>query len=199
MSHSSIDPLAAPRTLILIKHALPALVADVAPRHWLLGPPGELQAHRLAQKLAGHQPFELLSSEEPKAARTAALIGADLGVAPRARAGLEELDRPAQPLLSVEEHAALNARLFAAPDRAVLGRESAASALERFSHAISAAVAEVPTDRHVVIVTHGTVISLFVAAHNAVDAYGLWRRLRCASWVALRLPRFEWMEVVDSD
>src|SRR4051812_34023473 len=123
----------APRYVVLVKHALPILRAEVPPRLWHLGPEGELQATRIARQLAKFQPCTLACSREPKAVRTAELVAAELGIGLRVVDGLEEFDRPALPLVSAAEHARLNAQIFEEPSRAVLGSESAAHALARFS------------------------------------------------------------------
>jgi broad specificity phosphatase PhoE len=200
MSRSEREPVAGtkPRQVILVKHALPVLDDTVPAREWRLGAEGEAQAGLLAQRLREKAPFRLVSSPEPKAARTAEILSAALGLSSAVREGLEEFDRPVLPLLSKPEHAALNAAIFAEPSRRVLGRESGAEALARFSRALAAAVADAPPALPLVAVTHGTVIALLVAAHNSgVDGFDLWKRLTCPSFVVLGWPRLELVEVVE--
>jgi 2,3-bisphosphoglycerate-dependent phosphoglycerate mutase len=186
-----------PRHIVLVKHALPTLEAGVPARRWQLAPEGEHQARRLARELLEFEPFRLVASQEPKAARTAEIVGAELALPFTTHAGLVEFDRPALPLLSQEDHAAINAPIFEQPSRRVLGDESGAEALARFSHALTELVAETPEERHVVAVTHGTVIALLVAAHNRVDGFELWRRLACPSFVVLAWPNLELLELMD--
>ena len=50
----------------------------------------------------------------------------------------------------------------------------------------------------VVTVTHGTVISLFVAERAGVDPYNLWRQLDLPSYVVLSVPELKLIEVVGS-
>jgi len=173
------------RHLILVKHALPVPDASVPAREWRLGEEGEAQSARLAEELRAYEPFSLFSSTEPKAARTAELIGSA-----SALDGLREIDRPVLPWMGEEEHRAFNQRLFDDFDVAVVGDESAADALRRFDTAV-VALCEQVSDENVVAVAHGTVISLFVAHHNTdVNAYDLWQQLDCASFVVLSLPGF---------
>ena len=47
-----------------------------------------------------------------------------------------------------------------------------------------------------VIVAHGTVTSLLVARHNAIDAYALWRDLGLPSFCILFTPGFELRDIV---
>lgn len=180
----------APGKLVLVKHARPVLDRERPAREWRLAAAGEAQAVALAKRLAGFLPFELISSPEPKAIRTAEIVAGMLGVEPRAVEGLHEFDRPPLPILPRDEHLRLNARLFTEPYRPVLGSESARVALARFSAAL---LPEIHARRtgNLVVVTHGTVIALFVAAHNAVDAFGFWRTLECGELAVLDLPSLE--------
>ena len=177
-----------PRQLILIKHALPILDAGAPAREWRLGAEGERQARALAGELAAYQPFVLLSSDEPKAQRTAEIVGAALGVAVRVVAGLREIDRPALPIVDAQEHQRLNRPVFEQPSRAALGEESADHALQRFDAAIEAEIARLDEDADLVAITHGTVMSLFAGAHSVVDPWKLWRKLACGDFITFELP-----------
>jgi broad specificity phosphatase PhoE len=128
-------------------------------------------------------PFELVTSPEPKALATAEAVGRAHGVAFRVAAGLREIDRPALPLLSREEHERFNAPLFVEYDRAVIGAESARDACTRFHGALAGIAAH--GTANLVVIAHGTVIALFVAQHNPTDAFELWCSLACASFVVL--------------
>jgi broad specificity phosphatase PhoE len=169
---------------VLVKHAQPVLEEARPPRDWRLSPEGEAQAERLAEELRRFLPFRLIASPEPKAAQTCGIVAERLGLAATFDEGFRELDRPAQPILSPEDHAALNERLFVEFDRAVAGIESARSALDRFSVAVERALAT--SAGSIVVITHGTVIALFVASTNpSIDAFELWNQLRCPSYVVL--------------
>ena len=119
------------RFVVLVKHAQPVLDAEAPPREWRLAAEGEAQSVELAERLKTFLPFTLVSSEEPKAVATAAIVARALGVPHQVRDGLEEFDRPAMPILSPEEHNRVNAVLFEQRDVPVLGRESANAALGR--------------------------------------------------------------------
>lgn len=186
------------RLVVLVKHALPELRAGVAPRHWTLGSRGEAGARRLATELRPLGAFRLEHSPEPKASRSAELIAVELGLERHERRGFEELDRPASPILSRAEHTAHNARLFATPSLAVVGNESADRALARFEAALAAAVSDTLAHEHLVVITHGTVIALLVAAHNAIDGFALWQRLQCPSFVVLLADGYRLREVRDA-
>ena len=79
----------------------------------------------------------------------------------------------------------------------MIGGESAAAALQRFARAVRHRVVA-PFEHNVVVIAHGTVISLFVASVNpSIDAFTLWKRLRCPSYVILDQSTFALREVVD--
>jgi broad specificity phosphatase PhoE len=182
--------------LVLVKHAMPVLDATRPAREWTLGPDGERQAAELAGRLRPFSPFRLVSSPEPKAATTAAIVGDTLGLTTHSVNGLQEFDRPALPILSPDEHERVNAEIFARPDRPVLGRESAAAALARFRKALLAEIAMQP-ESDLVVISHGTVIALFVAAHNPLHAFSVWKRLPCAGFAVLRVPGYSLIYLQD--
>ena len=76
-------------------------------------------------------------------------------------------------------------------------KNSAAAALQRFDVAVRQRVGP-PFEHNVVVIAHGTVISLFVASVNpSIDAFALWRRLRCPSYVILDQQSLAFREVVE--
>jgi len=190
-------PVHAPR-LVLVKHAQPVLDPTTPAREWQLSEAGEAQSRRLAASLREFLPCRLVASPEPKAARTAEVVGTELGVASLPVGGLEEIDRPVLPILSPAEHERVNAAIFTDRDRAALGNESAEAALARFSHAVIAERDRARADgRHLIVITHGTVIALFVAAHNVIDPFALWKRLQCPALVVLDATTLALAGIVD--
>ena len=187
-----------PSELLLVKHAHPILDPAVPPKCWQLSPAGEDQSKRLAQVLAQFMPLALVSSTEPKAQRTAEIAGEVLGLQAHPIEGLHEFDRPALPIMSAAEHERLNTAIFDDLSRVLIGSESGAQALARFTAGVNTAIDMAAGSRTLVAVTHGTVISLLVAAHNAVDPRELWRRLQCPSFVVISLPGFRLVRVEDT-
>jgi broad specificity phosphatase PhoE len=84
--------------------------------------------------------------------------------------------------------------LFAHPDAIVFGNESASAALARFAQAVDQVVSEESGD--VVVVSHGTVMSLFVASRARVNASELWAALGLPSYISLELPNYRIVEIV---
>jgi broad specificity phosphatase PhoE len=110
--------------------------------------------------------------------------------------GLHEHDRRAAGFLGRDEFAARMRDVFAHPDAIVFGSESASTALARFGKAVDQVVSEGGGD--IVIVSHGTVMSLFVASRARVDASELWSVLGLPSYVTLELPNYRIIEIVAS-
>lgn len=178
------------RTVVLVKHAQPEMDASVPPREWVLGARGEEQGRALARRLRPYLPISLVSSPEPKAVQTTRIVAAELGVSFEAFAGLEELDRPALPIVSRDEHHRLNVAIFETRSVPVLGRESADAALRRFNTALARAFSLGPASQPLVVMTHGTVISLFVEQQTGRDAFEIWKSLECGECITLEVA--EW-------
>jgi broad specificity phosphatase PhoE len=181
--------------VVLVKHALPILDPLRPAREWRLGEEGEAQSTRLADRLRAFSPLRLVASPEPKAFRTGQVVAAQLNLPIASVEGLEEFDRPAMPMMQKAEYERVNAAIFADLDRQVLGAESARGALGRFSTALDGQLAQTE-EQTLVVITHGTVISLFAGAHNALDPFGLWKRLLCPSFIVMEVPTFVLVEVV---
>ncbi len=121
---------------------------------------------------------------------TAEIVAEYLGVGCSVYPGLHEHDRTGIPFLSNEEFEQAARALFENPDELVWGNETAEQARVRFESAVRQVLDE-REEEVVTIVTHGTVISLFVARYNDLDAHGLWQRLGLPSLCVLTVPGFE--------
>ena len=177
------------RTLVLVKHSAPVLERAVAPKNWRLSEEGRRRSVVLADRLERHGVRLVFCSEEPKAVETAEIVAERLGVGCSVRARLHEHDRTGAPFLSDEGFDLAARTFFASPDKLVWGNETAEQALERFDGAVRA-VLETRNEEVVAVVAHGTVISLFVAQYNDVEAYELWRKLGLPSFSILSVPEF---------
>lgn len=184
------------RRLILAKHAMPELRADLPAARWHLSPDGIAGAKRLAERLRAYEPSVIVSSTEPKALETAAIVSEALGMQFESPVGLHEHERPDPGLLEQPEFERRVAQLFARPSEIVFGAESANDALHRFASAVDRAIAD---DRGtIVVISHGTVISLFVAARAHADGHALWQTLGLPSYVVFELAKFRLTELVSA-
>ena len=176
--------------LLLVRHSLPDIDPSVAARHWELSDEGRRRCAALAEMLSAYHPAVVVSSAEPKAAETASIVAASLGLPLKTEVDLHEHERSHSTDFSQEEFQRAVARLFAQPDNLVFGNETAAQAQRRFGQAVDRLLARYPGET-IAVVAHGTVISLFVADRcSNVDGYTLWRQLGLPACVVLSLPDF---------
>jgi broad specificity phosphatase PhoE len=171
--------------LVLVKHSLPAVLATVPAPEWRLSAKGVARCTALAVRLSAFDARAIASSVEPKAVETATLVGQRLGLPVDLVDGLQEHDRTDTKLLGAAAFERAIASLFAQPHAVAFGRETAVSALARFDAAVGNVLAAAPASDDVIVVSHGTVIALFVAAHAGTDGFSLWKALGLPSFVVL--------------
>jgi broad specificity phosphatase PhoE len=175
--------------LLLVKHAPPEIAPQVVSHRLVLSEEGRHRCAWLAEELNGQGITRLYSSLEPKALETAALVAVRLGLALEPRSNLHESDRTGLGFVSQDELQGRLREFFEKPDQSVIGGETADSAFERFSGAISNILSE-GHRQPLAIVTHGVVLSLFVARQNAIPPFDLWARLALPSYVVLDATSF---------
>jgi broad specificity phosphatase PhoE len=172
------------KPLILVKHSLPEIVEDIPARAWTLSEEGRERARKLAELLFPYKPEILLSSVEPKAQETAWILGKELGLSVQSSDGLHEHDRSTSLYYTKGEFARRVQEFIEKPDMLAFGNETANQALTRFREAVEMAL-KVHKDKIVVIVSHGTVISLFVSWLTGSNGFSIWQTLGLPSFVAL--------------
>ena len=175
---------------------MPQVDVEIPAHEWRLRSEGVAAAGVLAERLreADYRPTKIVASLEPKATQTGSVMAERLRLPFATAEGLHEHDRRASGFLSTSVFAARMRDLFAQPDAVVFGNESASGALARFAKAVDQVVSDVTGD--VVIVSHGTVMSLFIASRARVNASELWAVLGLPSYVSLELPSHRIVEVV---
>lgn len=161
--------------LILIKHANPAIDVALRPADWPLSDAGRRRARVLAQRLPVPGAGPIYASAEPKAMGTAQVLADEWSLPVAADPRLREHERDPGPMLAREEFERRIRDMFARPAEVVFGRESAAAALRRFRGAAFELIAAAAGD--VTLVTHGTVLTLFVADVTAIEPFPFWRSL----------------------
>jgi broad specificity phosphatase PhoE len=173
--------------LILVRHAAPEIDPDHAAANWPLSFEGRAAATALAAELAAYDPSVVVTSQLPKAFETGRILAEHLGIPVRTGADLHELERRYVPWLGSREFAAKVADSMARPDERVFGEESASGARLRFERALDAALEAHPHET-VVIVTHGTVMALYVAARAGADPFAVWSGLGMPAYAVLTRP-----------
>ena len=126
---------------------------------------------------------------------TAEIVADRLGIGCSVYPGLHEHDRTGVPFLGDEEFGRAARGFFENPDRLVWGDETAEEAGGRFEGAVRGVLDE-REEEVILIVAHGTVISLLVARHNELDAYALWRSLGLPSFCVLSAEDLRLREAV---
>jgi broad specificity phosphatase PhoE len=182
--------------IILVKHALPEIIPTLPANQWHLSEVGRTQCALLADQLATYAPAALVSSLEPKALETAHLVAQRMHTNVQIVDGLHEHDRSNTPWLGSEEFARAVAAFFHRPAELVLGCETAQQASERFAKTMAEVTGRY-VEQNVVVFTHGTVLSLYVARATGIEPFALWKRLGLPSFVVLTFPQFEISRVVE--
>ncbi len=185
------------RKLIFVKHSMAELVPTVPSEQWHLSDLGRARAKILAEKLAAYEPNVVVSSMSPKAMETARIVAEAMSLPCEGDADLRENDRTGFGFVGEAELQATLARFFREPQAVVMGTESADVAHARFSSAVARSLEKFP-EGNLVIVAHGTVITLFVSHKLGLEPFAFWKRLGLPSVVVLSLPTFEIEKVVEN-
>jgi broad specificity phosphatase PhoE len=183
--------------LILVRHSLPAITGEWPASHWQLSEEGRRRCERLAELLAAHHPGTIITSTEAKAIETGRIVGERLGIAVETAPNLHEHERPSTGLDIVERFEDKVTRLLECPGELVFGAETGDEARERFSAAVGDVMRQHP-DANVVIVSHGTVITLFVARVAGIDPVPFWKGLSLPAFVVLSYPACSLLQMVPS-
>lgn len=184
------------KQIILIRHSITEQDAKEVSSQWHISEKGREKCELLAKQLAPLGLTMLISSEEPKAIETAELTAERLGITARSARGLQEHVRENVGYFeSKEEFDSKMRAMFDKPDEIVFGNESAIQARNRFGLALTELVRSNPRKR-LGIVTHGTVMSLFICEKNNLDGFDYWNKLGMPAYAALSLPEYEIMDDV---
>lgn len=188
------------RKLILVRHSLPEMIPGVPASEWHLSPEGRRRCMALAGRLAAYDLGAVVSSHEPKAIETGQIVAGTLELPFETAAGLHEHERGVvRDLGSPEDFRAQVARLFEHPDELVLGYETADEAHARFSRAVDSVLERWPAT-NLAVVSHGTVMTLFISRAAGLDPVPFWKSLTLPCFAVLSLPDLALLEMVaDAD
>lgn len=193
---SASTPLPAGRRLILVRHSLPEIRRDVPAAEWRLSAEGIARARAFARRVHPSGSTAVFTSAEPKAVETARALAGEWGLAVEEVPGLHEHERPQAQLLSREAFEQKIRELFSRPDEIAFGAETADQARRRFTMALMRVVTRAAGD--VVVVTHGTVMSLFVAEATGLEPFSFWKRQEMPFAVTLTLPELKLAGIIAS-
>jgi len=182
--------------LILIRHSQSQPEPERPASQWPLTAEGRRRCVPLAERLAAYAPDAIVTSHERKASETGSLVAARLGLQVAVADELHEHQREHVGWLPDPAFEQAVAAFFARPDELVFGEETASQAGARFEAAVRSVI-EAHPGQTVALVTHGTVMTLFVAAHAGLAALPFWKSLGMPAIVAVALPDLELLEVIE--
>ncbi len=185
------------QTLVLVKHSLPEIDPAVPAIKWHLSEEGCVRSRILGEKLDRYDLNVIVSSIEPKAMETAEIAAGVLNIPTRIVQGLHEHERSKVGFLEQERFEQSVSHFFARPADLVFGEETADSAHDRFSKAVYELSDHFPRE-NVALVTHGTVLSLFLSRISELEPFALWKQLGLPSWVVLSRPDYAVVEICRS-
>jgi broad specificity phosphatase PhoE len=174
--------------LVMIRHSIPEKDTSVPANQWRLSHAGREACKALVKEIEPYAPTIMISSMEPKAIETAQILGRQLGIPNEIAAGLHEHDRSNVPHLPSQQNFEDQVKaMFEKPGERVFGLESADQSHARYAAAVNALLESYPGET-LGIVSHGTVMSLFIGRANPVDPYEFWQTLEMPDFVVLGLP-----------
>ena len=137
----------------------------------------------------------IFTSHEPKAVQTGQIVGELLEIEVLAGSGetavnLREHDRSNVTEMPGDVFKRNVTRLFTEPDTLFFGTETGNQARHRFTQAVQTILDQHPQDK-VAIVAHGTVITLFLAAHNDINPISFWQSLKMPDLLVIERKTYQ--------
>ncbi len=184
--------------LILVRHSTPEKDRSNPSNLWVLNDTGKIRAQQLARKLSSYQVGLIVSSSELKALETARIIASYHHLTPLVNNQLNEHERSRFPFLSESDFREAMIDLFRYPTELIFGSETADEARERFEIAIKRHLLA-NSGEDIVIVSHGTVLALFIAKLLGVEPYDIWRVMSMPVAYVFSRPEHEFLSIIEVD
>jgi broad specificity phosphatase PhoE len=186
------------KKLVLIKHALPDIEKGVPSKKWKLSAKGKDKSRTLSKYIKKYDVACIYTSDEQKAIDTGKVICKELNLQLRVHKNLHENDRTGLKYLAREEYENIFRSFFDNPETRIVGNETANDAKDRFAGAVANIIESDDTGKDIVIVAHGTVMSLFASCYNDIDVFSFWNSLDLPSIVELAIPGYKIINVVNT-
>jgi broad specificity phosphatase PhoE len=167
-------------SLILVRHGRPDVRPDTPPPAWRLDERGRAASRALGRALEGFVIAAAISSPEPKALETLTFATEGWGVSVQADEDLGEHRRETWDFTSPERQTRRVHSVLANPASSIEGAETGEAARARFARAL-----ERRPERPLIVATHGTILSLFLAPVLKTDPVELWASLAFAEALVL--------------
>ena len=175
--------------LLLIRHAETEQDPGVPSSQWHLTERAYEACEDLAKRLREHNLSRIVTSEEVKAKETGRVLAEHLGTPWNTAPNLHEHERRGVPFIEREVWLERLEALFKHPDDLIFGNETGTQARQRFDNAVREVLRK-HLGEPLAVVTHASVMSLFVAHYNEIDAWALWQRLKMPDIIALSEAEF---------
>ncbi|MHC2218953.1 histidine phosphatase family protein [Rhizobium leguminosarum] len=170
--------------IVLVRHSIPSIDENTPSVDWSLSASGEVAAIEFAKYLSGFSAKEILSSPEKKAHQTATLIADRLELPVRTEPDFREHGRSRVGYIPRIDFEAGIATLLECPHRLRFGDESADAVFSRMDQAVARARTAQPSG-DLMIISHGTAISIYAARVLGVEPLAFWRSLSIPTAVVL--------------
>ena len=175
---------------------MPNIDGNIPSKEWLLSEEGKIKSKSLANYIKGYNVKHIYTSDEQKAIATGEVICKELNLALKTHKNLHENDRTGLNYLTHDKYDEIFKSFFDNPFNNVVGNETAKGAQRRFIEATTDIVENNEAEEDIVIVAHGTVISLFVSNFNKIDTFPLWQSLGLPSLIELTIPDYKIINVI---
>jgi broad specificity phosphatase PhoE len=181
------------RRIVFIRHGKPQIEEGIPSARWRLSDDGRKSVTALADRFRDFTFRVVASSPEPKAIGTAEALAAPLGLAVEVDAGFAEHARRSVGFLSRDDLESRISRLFDRRDELVFGDETANQAYARFCTALERQTAKRASN--IMIVTHGTILTIYLSHVAAIDPLPFWRALATPAAVILEAGKIHIVEL----
>ncbi len=162
--------------IVFIRHAETKIDPDVPSYQWTLTETTYQACKDLARELQTLNLKCVVTSKEFKAKETGRVIAEVLNIPCEEFKNLHEHERGGVLFMKADIFQKRVQDFFAKPDELVFGQEKANQALQRFDQAVKDVLRQYP--QPFAIVTHASVLSLFIAHYNTLNAYEFWQTLK---------------------
>jgi broad specificity phosphatase PhoE len=173
------------RQLILIRHSTVELQTNVNSHEWQLNAEGRKRCELLAEELRSYGIDRVITSEEAKATLTGQLVADVLEIPCESAPNLHETKRETVGYFeNVNDFRASVQAAMAEPDKLLFGEETFTDARERFSKQLDTLLEQYP-DETLAVVSHGTVMALYLAHISEQDVVSLWNALDMPAYAVI--------------
>ncbi len=183
--------------LILVRHSIPEVDPAVPSFQWHLSDEGRRRCLQLAENLETYTIKIIFTSPENKAQETARILASQLDNVPVAvHEGLREHDRRNVGWVGDGFDEMLR-KFYEHPTEKVFGLETALQASERIEKAIADCWKQ-GTGYDMVIVSHGTVMSLYVSrVVRGVTPFEFWKQLKMPTAIVMNMPSAKVVSILE--